>query len=65
MIRLMFRVMRYVQSDTLLLENIFENFRNMYIKVYELDPAHFLAWISMTSLFKENGGRIRLMLIYF
>ena len=38
-----------IQSDTLLLAHIFENFRNMCIKVYELDPAHFfsapgLAW---------------------
>ena len=31
----------YVQSDTLLLADVFENFRNMCIKVYELDPAHF------------------------
>ena len=31
----------HVQSDTLLLANVFENFRNMCIKVYELDPAHF------------------------
>ena len=33
----------YVQSDTLLLPDVFENFRNMCIKVYELDPAHFLS----------------------
>ena len=33
----------YVQSDTLLLADAFENFRNMCIKVYELDPAHFLS----------------------
>ena len=33
----------YVQSDTLLLADVFENFRNMFIKVYELDPAHFLS----------------------
>ena len=32
----------YVQSDTLFLADVFENFRNMCIKVYELDPAHFL-----------------------
>ena len=32
----------YVQSDTLLLADVFENFRNMCIKVYELDPAHFV-----------------------
>ena len=33
----------YVQSDTLLLADVLENFRNMCIKVYELDPAHFLS----------------------
>ena len=32
----------YVQSDTLLLLDVFGNFRNICIKVYELDPAHFL-----------------------
>ena len=31
----------YVQSDTLLLADVFENFRNMCIEVCELDPAHF------------------------
>ena len=33
----------YVQSDTLLLADVFANFRDMYIKEYELDPAHFLS----------------------
>ena len=33
----------YVQSDTLLLADVFENFRNMCFKEYELDPAHFLS----------------------
>ena len=33
----------YVQSDTLLLADVFENFRNMCIKLYELHPAHFLS----------------------
>ena len=32
-----------MRSDTLLLADVFENFRNMCIKVYELDPAHFLS----------------------
>ena len=33
----------YVQGNTLLLADVFENFRNMCIKVYELDPTHFLS----------------------
>ena len=33
----------YVKSDTLLLADVFENFRNTCIKVYELDPVHFLS----------------------
>ena len=32
-----------VQSDTLLLADVFENFRNKYIEIYELDPSHFLS----------------------
>ena len=45
----------YVQSDTLLLADVFENFRDMCIKEYELDPAHFfITWTSMASMFKEN-----------
>ena len=31
----------YVQNDTLLLADVFENFRNMCLKIYELDPAKF------------------------
>ena len=33
----------YVQSDTLLLADVTENFRKTCLKVYELDPAHFLS----------------------
>ena len=33
----------YVQSDTLLLVDVFNNFRAMCLKEYELDPAHFLS----------------------
>ena len=39
----------YVQTNTLFLANVFENFRNKCIKTYGLDPLHFvsapsLAW---------------------
>ena len=33
----------YVQSDTLLLANVFENFRNMCIKIHKLDFEKFLS----------------------
>ena len=33
----------YVQSNTLLLADVFENFRNKCIEIYELDPAHILS----------------------
>ena len=32
----------YVQSAALLLADVFENFKSMCIKVYKLDPTHFL-----------------------
>ena len=33
----------YLQSDTLLLPDVFENFKNKCIEIYELDPTHFLS----------------------
>ena len=33
----------YVQSNTLLLADVFENLRDKCIEIYELDPAHFLS----------------------
>ena len=39
----------YIQSDTLLIADVYENFRNMCLNIYELDPVYFvsapgLAW---------------------
>ena len=33
----------YVQSDTLLLADVFENFTDKCIEIHELNPAHFLS----------------------
>ena len=33
----------YVQIDTLLLADVFENFRNMCLKIHTPDPAKFLS----------------------
>ena len=46
----------YSQSDTLLLPDVFNNFQNMCLKKYELDPGRFcsvpgLAW---QIAFKKN-----------
>ena len=32
----------YIQSDTLLFADVFNNFRNMCLEIYGLDPANFL-----------------------
>ena len=32
----------HVQSDELFLTDVFENFRNKYMEIYELGPGHFL-----------------------
>ena len=33
----------YVQSDTILLADVFESFRNLFLNTYKLDPAYFLS----------------------
>ena len=33
----------YVQNDTFLLADVFENYGDKCIEIYELDPAHFLS----------------------
>ena len=56
----------YVQSDTLLLVDVFENFRNMCIKVYELDPAHFLSLpgLSWQACLKKTNVKLELLTDY-
>ena len=47
----------YVQSDTLLLADVFENFRNKCVEMYELDPAHFLSALGLAwhACLKKRG----------
>ena len=33
----------YIQSNTLMLDDAFENLPNMCLKIYEIDPARFLS----------------------
>ena len=60
----------YVQSDTLLLADVFENFRNKCTEIYELDPAHFLstprlAWPACVKKTKEKLELITELICYW
>lgn len=49
----------YLQSDVFLLADIFENFRKVCIRIYELDPCHYytapgLSWDAMLKITKIN-----------
>ena len=53
----------YFQSDTLLLADVFENFRNKCIEIYELDPAHFLSapGLAWQACLKKTGVKLELL----
>ena len=55
-----------VQSDTLLLADVFENFRDMCLKEYELDPAHFLSLPGLTwqACLKKTNIELELLTDY-
>ena len=56
----------YVQCDTLLLADVFENFRNMCLKVYELGPAHFLSLpgLAWQACLKKTNVKLELLTDY-
>ena len=56
----------YVQSDTLLLADVFENFKSTCIKVYELDPAHFLSLPGLVwqACLKKTNVKLELLTDY-
>ena len=53
----------YVQSDTLLLADVFENFRNKCIEIYELDPGYFLSALGLAwqACLKKTEVRLELL----
>ena len=50
----------YVQSDTLLLVDVFNSFRNLCIKTYKLDPAYFLSLpgLAWQACLKKTGVKL-------
>ena len=55
-----------MQSDTLLLADVFENFRDMCIKEYELDPPHFLSLpgLAFQACLKKTNVELELLTDY-
>ena len=56
----------YVQSDTLLLADVLENFRNKCLEIYELDPAHFLSLpgLAWQACLKKTNMKLELLTDY-
>ena len=50
----------YAQSDILLLAEIFENFRNICLEIYELDPAKFLSAPGLSSEAVSKKAKVKL-----
>ena len=52
-----------VQSNTLLLADVFEKFRETCIEIYQLDPAHFLSapGLSWQACLKKTGVELELL----
>ena len=52
----------YVQCDTLLLGDIFENFRDKCIEIYGFDPTHFLSAPGLAWQARLKKTRVKLEL---
>ena len=52
----------YVQGDTLLLADVFENFGNMFDNIYELDLTYFLSapGLAWQACLKRSGVKLEL-----
>ena len=53
----------YLKSDTLLLANVFENFRKMRLKIYQLDPVKFLSAPGLTWQTVSKKAEVKLELL--
>ena len=53
----------YVQCNILLLADVFENFSNMCLKIYELDPAKFLSAPELAWQAALNTTKVKLDLL--
>ena len=53
----------YVQSNTLLLADVFENCRNMCLEIHELDPVYFLIapGLAWEAAFKKTKVKLDLL----
>ena len=53
----------YVQSDAILLAEVYENFRDKCIEIYQLDPAHFLSapGLAWQACLKKTGVELGLL----
>ena len=56
-------IIKYVKSDTLLVADVFENFRNKCIEICELDPTHFLSatGLAWQVYLKKTGIKLELL----
>ena len=52
-----------VSSATLLLADVFENFRNMFLKIYKLDPAKFFSAPGLTRKAALKNTKVKLDLL--
>ncbi|CAB3982653.1 Gastrula zinc finger [Paramuricea clavata] len=53
----------YLETDVLLLADVFENFRRTCLESYELDPAHYMSAPSLSwdAFLKQSGEEIELV----
>ena len=56
----------YAQSDTLLVADVYENFRNICLDIYELDPVYFVSspGLACQACLKKTEAKLELLTDY-